>query len=46
MVSSYSEEPTYFKAGPVTAEVEVLGDIPVSWKEQIHSRFSQGVKLV
>lgn len=32
--------------GPITADVEVLGDIPISWKEQIHSRFLNGVKIV
>lgn len=29
--------------GPITADVEVLGDIPVAWKEQIRNRFAGGV---
>ena len=32
--------------GPITADVEVLGDIPIAWKEQIHNRFASGVKIV
>ena len=34
------------ETGPFTADVEVLGDIPISWKEQIHARFASGVKIV
>lgn len=29
--------------GPITADVEILGDIPVAWKEQIHDRLMRGV---
>lgn len=34
---------TYIKNGPITADVEILGDIPVAWKEQIHDRLLRGV---
>ena len=32
--------------GPIQATVEVFGDIPVAWKEQITNRFANGVYLV
>ena len=32
--------------GAITADVEVIGDLPMSWKEQIHTRFATGVKMV
>ncbi len=32
--------------GPIQATVEVQGDIPIVWKEQITSRFANGVYLV
>ena len=34
---------SYLKKGPVTADVEILGDIPIAWKEQIHDRLMRGV---
>lgn len=39
-VASFS---SYLKKGPITADVEILGDIPVAWKEQIHDRLMRGV---
>ena len=32
--------------GPIQATVEVQGDIPIVWKEQITNRFANGVYLV
>ena len=33
-------------AGPITADVDVTGPIPTAWKEQIHTRFLNGVVFV
>ena len=33
-------------AGPVTADVDVTGPIPTAWKEQIHTRFQNGVVFI
>lgn len=32
--------------GPIQATIEVTGDIPIAWKEQITNRFANGVYLV
>lgn len=36
----------FVTAGPLTADVEVLGSIPDAWKAQIRNRISQGVIFV
>lgn len=36
----------YLVNGPIKATVEVQGDIPIVWKEQITNRFANGVYLV
>lgn len=33
-------------AGPITADVDLSGSIPIAWKEQIHSRFANGVVFI
>lgn len=33
-------------AGPITADVDVTGPIPTAWKEQIHTRFLNGVVFI
>lgn len=43
VVKSFAD---YLTVGAITADIEVLGDIPVAWKEQIHSRFASGVMIV
>lgn len=37
---------SFITEGPITADVEILGDIPQVWKDQIHDRFSNGVMIV
>ena len=34
------------KRGAITADIEIIGDLPQAWKEQIHDRFLNGVKMV
>lgn len=43
VVKTFSD---YITVGPITADVEILGDIPQVWKDQIHDRFSNGVMIV
>lgn len=44
--SSTSDFDSMLTNGPIQATVEVQGDIPIVWKEQITNRFANGVYLV